>query len=132
MTTASDGTWQVTSPEKVSGNVFLSGLSVALPSGLPGGVKNVSWSGNFTTDTAGVSVNWQWAAAAYTQFANTDATALGVKASDTKSATYSEFRSRRHSGELQVVFVVGGGTGGGGSNWTGSYVATGSGVEAGD
>jgi hypothetical protein len=70
-----------------------------------------------------VKVNWQWAAAAYNQFGVTDAGALGVKPADAKTTAYL---NSDHAGtpENFKADVVGGGTGGGGSNWTGSYSAT--------
>ena len=71
------GGWQVASPSSFSGNVFLSGLSYQLTSRLPGGVKNVVWSGDFTSDTAGLKINWQWAAAAYSQFSSDSSAAWG-------------------------------------------------------
>jgi hypothetical protein len=123
VSTDAAGDWIVDSPTHFSGNVFLAGVSVPLPAGLPGGIKNVSWSGDFSTDTVGVKVNWQWAAAAYSQLAGTDATALGVKPADQKTVAYP---NSDHAGtpEIYRADVVGGGTGGGGSNWTGSLSAT--------
>jgi|SRR5579883_740923 len=117
------GNWAVTTPENFSGNVFLAGLALPLPSGLPGGIKNVTWAGDFTTDTAGVSVNWQWTAAAYTQLGTTDAGVLGVKPSDTPTSLYP---NSDHAGtpENFKTDVVGGARGGGGSNFTGSYSGT--------
>lgn len=117
------GNWDVTTPEHFSGNVFLAGLAVPLPNGLPGGIKNVTWSGDFTTDTTGVKVNWQWAAAVYTQLGTTDAGVLGVKPSDSPTSIYP---NSDHAGtpENFKTDVTGGATGGGGSNWTGSYSGT--------
>ena len=116
------GGWQVASPSRFSGNVFLSGLSYQAASGLPGGIKNVVWSGDFTADTAGLKINWQWAAAVYTQFGS-DPSALGVKASDAKTTAY---QNSDHAGTPEAFesFVIGGGRGGGGSNFTGSMSAT--------
>jgi hypothetical protein len=114
--------WQVTSPTRFSGNVFLSGLAFQFPGGLPGGIKNVTWSGDFSSDTGGLKVNWQWAAAVYKSF-SADEGALGVKASDSPTPAYN---NSDHAGtpEAYKSFVVGGATGGGGSNFTGSLSAT--------
>jgi len=49
-------------------NTFFSALDYQVPANLPGGLKNVTWSGTIDTDTPGVKVNWQWAAAVYTNF----------------------------------------------------------------
>jgi hypothetical protein len=83
----------------------------------------VTWTGTFETDTAGVSVNWQFAAAVYTQF-STDYNTLNVKPVDSNSA--SAYLNSDHAGTPEAFkpFVKGGARGGGGSNWTGSYSAT--------
>jgi len=54
----------------LAGNTFLSALSYSVPVtiNVPGGLKHISWSGVFTSDTPGVSVRWKWAAAVYTNF----------------------------------------------------------------
>ncbi|MFO0806218.1 MAG: carboxypeptidase regulatory-like domain-containing protein [Gemmataceae bacterium] len=121
--TNADGSWSMASPRTFSGNVFLSGVAVPLPSGLPGGIKNVTWSGDFVTNAAGVKVNWQWAGAAYSNFGATNADVLGVKAADNGDSTYM---NADHAGtpENFKSFVRGGATGGGGSNFTGSLSAT--------
>jgi hypothetical protein len=83
-------------------------------------LSSVIWRGNFTSDTPGVKVQWQWAAAAYTSF-GTDDNTLGVKPAD-------GFGGSDHAGtpENYKHFVTGGARGGGGSNFTGSYSGTGS------
>jgi hypothetical protein len=52
---AGTNTWQTTAPASLGGNVFLDGLSFTPAGGLPGGIKNVTWTGAFSTDTPGVS-----------------------------------------------------------------------------
>jgi hypothetical protein len=120
---ASLNTWETTLPMHFSGNGFLSGAALALPGGLPGGIHNVTWQGQFSTSTPGVSVNWQWAAAAYTNFSS-DYGALNVKPVDDNHV--SAYQNSDHAGtpEAFLPFVVGGATGGGGSNFTGSLSAT--------
>jgi hypothetical protein len=119
----SSNTWHTTVPAGLGGNSFLSGLAVPLPAGLPGGVHPVTWSGHFSSDPPGVGVNWQWAAAVYTQF-SADYTTLGVKPVDDPRA--SSYQNSDHAGtpESKRGFVTGGAMGGGGSNFTGSYSAT--------
>jgi hypothetical protein len=116
-------TWTTTVPTRFSGNVFLAGLAVPLPAGLPGGIKNVTWQSEVSSDTAGLKVNWQWAAAAYSQF-SADESALDVKEVDDNHL--GAYLNSDHAGTPEAFksFVVGGGTGGGGSNFTGSYSAT--------
>ena len=66
-TTFSGGMWVTTVPSNptLAGNTFFSALGYQVPANLPGGIKNVTWSGTIGTDTPGVKVNWQWAAAVY-------------------------------------------------------------------
>jgi hypothetical protein len=116
-------TWTTTAPAQFSGNVFLSGLAVPLPNGLPGGIHNVTWQLDATSDTAGLKINWQWAAAAYTTF-GADQASLGVKAVDDNH--FAPYSNSDHAGtpENFMSYLVGGGTGGGGANFTGSLSAT--------
>jgi hypothetical protein len=126
-TTAYDSntdTWFTTLPSSgVAGNTFLTGLSFPVPDNIPGGVHGLTMTGCFVSDTPGVTVSWQWAAAAYTQF-STDYNALGIKPVDDDHA--SQYHNSDHAGtpENFKSFVIGGGTGGGGSNYTGSYSGT--------
>jgi RHS repeat-associated protein len=117
--------WITTLPSTgLAGNSFLSGMIFPVPaSGLPGGINPVTLSGTFYSDTNGVSINWQWAAAVYTSFSS-DYRALDVKPVDDTSA--SVYKNSDHAGtpEAYKTFVTGGARGGGGSNYTGSYSAT--------
>jgi hypothetical protein len=114
--------WVTTAPTGLPGNEFLAGYALSLPGGLHG-ADTVTWSAQFSTDNAGISLNWQWAAAAYTSFSTTYS-ALGVKPCDSNTA--SSYANSDHAGtpESYKTHVVGGATGGGGSNYTGSYSAT--------
>lgn len=47
------------------GNTFFSAFDYLVPVNLPGGIKNVTWSGTISTVTPRVKVNWQWEAAVY-------------------------------------------------------------------
>jgi hypothetical protein len=70
-----------------------------------------------------VNVNWQWAAAVYTNF-TTAYNALGVKPVDDK--VQNPYLNADHAGtpENFKQFVIGGATGGGASNYTGSLSST--------
>ena len=123
--------WQTVVPSSgLAGNVFLDGVPLPLPNGLPGGIKNVTWSASFATDTPGVHLNWQWAAAAYTSLdlncsaTNPDLNCLGVKPVDDNHA--SQYQNSDHAGtpENSKANVVGGATGGGGANYTGGLSGT--------
>lgn len=91
--------------------------------GLAGGIKNVSWQANFSTDTAGISLQWQWAAAVYTSFSS-DYTALGVKPVDDNKASQYQNSDVAGTPENFKLSVTGGATGGGGSNYTGGLSGT--------
>jgi SdrD B-like domain len=121
---AGSNTWFTTVPMGLGGNTFMAGFALPLPNGLPGGLNPVTWTADFATDTPGASVNWQWSTAVYRSF-STDYSALGVKPVDSNSA--SQYHNSDHAGtpENFKSFVTGGARGGGGSNFTGSYSATG-------
>jgi hypothetical protein len=68
-------------------------------------------------------VQWQWAAAVYTTF-RSNYNAIGVKPVDDNQA--STYKNSDHAGTPEdfAAHVIGGATGGGGSNYTGSYSGT--------
>jgi hypothetical protein len=103
----------------LAGNDFLAALT------FPGGIKNVIWQATFSSGTSGLTVNWQWGAAVYTNF-SADYNSLAVKPVDDNKA--SQFQNSDHAGtpENFKPFVIGGARGGGGSNFTGSCSGTGS------
>jgi hypothetical protein len=77
----------------------------------PGGINPVTWSGTFTSDTPGVTIDWQWAAAVYTSFSS-NPSQLGIKPVDDKQA--SIYQNSDHAGAPESFkgFVVGGAPGG--------------------
>jgi hypothetical protein len=123
-TTFTGGMWVTRVPSKgLAGNTFFSGVSYQVPANIPGGVKNVTWSGTITSDTPTASLQWQWGAAVYTSF-GPDYNSDGVKpVDDNKASTY---KNSDHAGtpENFKASVTGGATGGGGSNYTGSASGT--------
>jgi hypothetical protein len=117
-TYTSTGGWATTVPSSMGGKAFWAGVEIPVPAGgLPGGVKPVTWNGNINSNVHGLTVHWQWGAAVYTSF-STDYTALGVQAADggNEAGTPAQF----------TQYVTGGAHGGGGSNYTGGWSATGS------
>ena len=129
-TTFIGGQWVTRVPSSgLAGNTFFSGLSYRVPATIAKGLKNVTWSGTIGSDTPGVSLQWQWAAAIYTTF-TTNHSALGVKPVDDNKA--SQYKNSDHAGtpenfkssNASGITLAGGGTGGGGSNYTGSYSKT--------
>jgi len=104
----------------VAGNstvhTFLDGFVFQVPgSGLPNGIQNATWSAAFATDTPGVTFQWQWAAAVYTQFSTTYSS-LGVNPVDNSdpAGTPGNFKP----------YLTTGGSGAGATNYTGFYVGT--------
>lgn len=116
-------TWNTTAPFGTSGNLFLDAVELPVSVSLLGGVHPVTWTADFTSPTAGASLNWQFATAVYTTF-NTDLSALNVKATDDNNA--SAIHNSDHAGTPEAFksFVTGGAMGGGGANYTGSMSPT--------
>jgi uncharacterized repeat protein (TIGR01451 family) len=116
--------WISCVPESgLAGNQFLCGLAFQVPQGgLPGGLQNVTWSGNYNSEN-NCTISTQWAAAAYSCF-SAQCSLLGVKPCDDNAA--SQYKNSDHCGtpEGYKGYVTGGGCGGGGSNYTGSYSGT--------
>jgi hypothetical protein len=123
-TTFQNGTWETTLPLKFSGSGFLDGFALSAPGGLPGGLKSLSWSGDFASDQPGLSVHWQWGAAVYTQFGS-DYNALGVKAVDDNHL--GQYQNPDHAGtpEAFKAYLTQGAKGGGGADYTGGSSGTG-------
>jgi hypothetical protein len=117
--------WAEAVPVSFADNVFLSGVPLLVPvSGLPAAISPVTWQGTITSSTLGVSLQWQWAAAVYSQF-STNMNALGVK--PLHSTSLDQYSSGDQAGtpENFKPYAVGGARGGGASNATGSYTSTG-------
>lgn len=120
-TTYSGGMYTTTVPLNTSGNEFLTALPWQVPVNFSGGTNPVIFTGTFSSSTPGVTGNVQFSAAVYTSLP-TDPNQLGIKVVDDNN-----FGGSYHAG-TPVTYrnnVVGGARGGGGSNFTGSYSATG-------
>jgi hypothetical protein len=122
------GRWATMVPGGHSGRVFLSGLAFPVPAGgLPGGISSVTWSAAFSTDTHGVTAEWQWGAAVYSTFP-TDYNAIEVKAAEDQPSEGAGMLTVK-TDELDSVgrpagleaFVMSVAGGEGGSNLTGSF-----------
>jgi hypothetical protein len=124
-------TWFTTVPLAGSDEIFLTGVAFPVPTGFSGKVQGpVTWQGNFSADTAGISVTWKWGAAVYNVF-TLDYNVLGVKPSHSRTCLYNNSDHAGtpegidiNSGQPFKAFVTGGARGGGGSNWTGSWSGT--------
>jgi hypothetical protein len=124
-------TWMTTVPIGGSDEIFLDGLAYQLAAGFSGTIHgSVVWNGNFSRNVPGVTVQWKWGAAVYTNF-TTDYNALNVKASHQNACGMN---NSDHAGTPEGTdtstgrpfkgFVIGGARGGGGSNFTGSWSGT--------
>jgi len=118
-TSFGSGGWAVSSPTSFNGNEFVSGLGWQAGNRLPGGIKNVTWSADFTTSTPGITVNWKWSAAAYSEFTSNLA-GIQVKTVHEKKEDVIKNDDRAGTPENFKPDVVAGARGLGGSDWTGN------------
>jgi len=106
------GTWQTAAPLPGSGNTFLSAVSIPVPAGTNWANAQVSWCGDVT---APGEIDVQIAAAIYTSCSEASA-----------NPEACETHTNYHAGVPTSCLnnLVAGGTGGGGSNFSGSLSAT--------
>jgi hypothetical protein len=111
----------------LTGNTFVTGLAFPVPAGgFPTGIQNVAWSASYSTDTPGITLQWQWGAAVYSSFSSTYATTsplnnnvLGVNAEDgSADMNGTDPAGTPESYKSSVTF---GATGGGLTNYTGYF-----------
>jgi len=116
----------------LTGNTFVTGVAFPVPATFPTGIQNVAWSTSFSTDTPGISLQWQWGAAVYSSFSSTYATAaspantntLGVNAEDgSANVNGTDPAGTPEAYKTALVF----GATGGGTNYSG-YFTPGAGV----
>ena len=62
--------WHLGAPSNTTGSDFLNGIAYRLPHRLPGGITDVKWSAEFYSPNDR-DIDWEWAAAVYTDFGNT-------------------------------------------------------------
>jgi hypothetical protein len=115
---AATNTWVTVAPMGLTGNTFLDGVAFHVPTaGLPGGITSVTWEGTMTSDHA-IAVGWQTGASVYKSFAGNSA--IGVKPVDDSSASIYHNSDLAGTPENEKSFLTLGGTGNGGTNYTGS------------
>jgi hypothetical protein len=121
-TSCSTGSWVSYDPDSgLSGNEFLCGVAFQVPAGgLAGGIKNVTWTGNDSSNAA-CNINCEWAAAVYSSAFTSACSSLNVKPCDNSQA--SQYKNSDNCGtpENYKNCVTVGACGNGGSNYTGSY-----------
>src|SRR5437773_839411 len=115
--------WETVIPSSGdAGNAFVTGLGFQVPVDFPGGIKQVTWTCQLSSDAPGIRIQWKWAAAVYTDF-SPDPNSLGVKPVDGDGSVY-ENANEAGTPENFRRFVIGGARGGGGSNFTGGHRGT--------
>jgi serine protease AprX len=116
------GRWITNLPSRLNGtDVFLSGVAIRVPYDVPSYATSVTFTGRFTTDAAGVTVDrWQWSASTYSNF-STNMNQLGVK--PCKDATASQYLNSNNAGtpESYKGYLIPGARSTGGTNYTGDY-----------
>lgn len=138
---ASANEWIITIPLSYathSDEIFSAGLAYILPASFPQNVNNVTWHATFTSPTAPyLQFQFQYGAANYLSSKNGNVFPLSGGQPDYNAMminpvhnapTCGGYNNGDHAGtpENQKVknLVTGGGSGGGGSNWTGSWSST--------
>lgn len=122
-------TWLTQVPAGGDDEILMQDAAWLVPSGFGKVTGNVVWNTTMSTNTSGISVQWKWGAAVYSQF-TTDYNQLMVKPTHNNSCSYGPAdhagtpEGDNSNGEPWKDFVVGGGTGGGGANDTGSWSGT--------
>ncbi|HWD92909.1 MAG TPA: hypothetical protein VG938_11240 [Verrucomicrobiae bacterium] len=118
-TTYTGGKWQTTiNPNNLSDEMFFTGAAIPVTSAIANGAKATL---TFTSlsSVAGISYSWQWSAAVFTFWP-----------SDWNQAMIQPYHKGDHAGTPENTTVqkslIQGPRGGGGSNFTGSWSATGS------
>ena len=123
-----DGTqWNTTLPCAGDDQIFLQGCAIPWQSDFAN-CQSVCWTGVFSCDTAGFTCNWQWGAACYNN-SQPACGSISPKACHKTSCPNGQYyNSGDNAGcpENTKPYCVGGATGGGGSNCTGSWSGTGS------
>jgi len=112
--------FETTVPASYTGRLFLTGLSLPVLANIGPHIHPVSVTGEFFTDVPGVKLKWKWAAAAYDTF-STDYNALCIKPVDGSSLSIYNNNDKAGTPECFKANLIPGGTGDGGTNYTGSH-----------
>jgi hypothetical protein len=97
-----------------------------VPSGLPGGGISPNLCGIFSASVPGIHVQWQWGAAVYTCWPPAPGVynMLNVKPTHQNACIVNNGDHAGTPENSAFQCVTGGATGGGGSNFTGSWSGT--------
>jgi hypothetical protein len=107
--------WRMSAPYGATGGDFLNSIGYQTRNHLPGNITNVSWSAEFYGSSP---IKWRWGAAVYTRLPNR------YGEFKTKPLTDPDYPPNNSdpagTPEAFKQYVIGGGTGDGGKNYTGS------------
>ncbi len=82
-TTYTGGKWVTTVPADYTGNVFVGGVAYQVPTGVSLAGAKVDWEGVFSGTTVSFTLNWQWAAAVYSNLGTGLGTGIGSNSATT-------------------------------------------------
>ena len=119
------GTWKVfAEPCCSSGGTFLGGVAFTVPAGgFPGGIKNIRWTADYSSDADGAILVWKWSAAVYIRFSE-DYNALGIKPVDDDKTISPRDTDNAGTPRNFKDYLTSGAKGDGGTNYTGDYSRT--------
>lgn len=109
--------WEMIAPYGATGWDFLNAIAYQTRNRLPGNITNVTWSAKFYSKD-GHPIKWRWGAAAYTKLTNLYGKLETKPLGDKHYPPYNS--DRAGTPEAFKLYVVGGGTGDGGDNYTGT------------
>jgi hypothetical protein len=138
---ASANEWDTTVPLSYATHadeIFSAGLAYELPPSFPQNVNNVSWNVTFTSSAPSLQFQFQYGAANYlSSDSKGDVFPMASGSPDYNAMmidpvhngpTCNNYNAGDHAGTPESAevkqLVTGGGSGGGGSNWTGSWSST--------
>lgn len=109
--------WNLVAPYDASGHRFLNAMAYHAQKRLPGNIVNVTWSAQFYGKDA-PAIKWRWGAAVYKHFTNYYAK---LEAKPLENKDYPPYNTdRAGTPEAYKQFLIGGGTGSGGTEYTGT------------
>ncbi|MGA9019786.1 MAG: hypothetical protein WB438_12750 [Candidatus Cybelea sp.] len=109
--------WRMIAPYSATGSDFLNSIAYQTTSHLPGSITNVTWSAKFY-GRDDRPIKWRWGAAVYTKLSNQYAALKTEPLTDPRYSPYN--RDPAGTPEAFKQYVIAGGTGDGGKNYTGS------------
>ena len=109
--------WRMTAPYGAIGSVFLDNIGYQAHNRLPGDITNVTWSAKFYGRNDH-PIKWRWGAAVYSKLPGQYGALKTEPLTDPRYPPYNS--DPAGTPEAFKQFVIGGGTGDGGKNYTGS------------